>query len=79
MSSARNQSRPSIKFSIRSIFVITTVFAAAAVSLGYLFRGASGKTGEIGYFVIVTMVMPLAMMVAMSWGFRVVKWLGHRR
>ena len=64
----------STKFSIRSIFVITTVFAGGAVSLGYLFRAANGNSDEIGPFVIITMIMPLGLMIAMSWTFRIIKW-----
>ena len=80
MSSSRPKSSRvrSTSFTIRSIFVITTVFAAAAVSLGYLFRAASGNSDEIGPFVVITMLMPLALMVAMSWTFRVAKWLNKR-
>ncbi len=72
------QSR-STTFTIRSIFVITTVFAAGAVSLGYLFRAANGKSEEIGPFVVITMIMPLALMVGMSWTFRIAKWYGKRK
>lgn len=68
----------STTFTIRSIFVITTVFAAGAVSMGYLFRAANGNTDEIGWFVIITMLMPLALMVAMSWTFRITKWMGKK-
>ena len=64
----------STSFTIRSIFVITTVFAGGAVSLGYLFRAANGNSDEIGPFVIVTMLMPLALMVVMSWAFRIFRW-----
>ena len=42
--------------------------------MGYLFRAANGKSEEIGPFVIITMVMPLALMITMSWTFRIVKW-----
>jgi len=69
----------STTFTIRSIFVITTVFAAGAVSLGYLFRAANGNKDEIGPFVIITMLMPLALMVVMSWTFRIVKWFGKSK
>ena len=73
-------SRPrSTTFTIRSIFVITTVFAAAAVSLGYLFRAANGNSDEIGYFVVYTMIAPLALMVGMSWTFRIAKWYTKRK
>ena len=75
MSTGPNSSPPrSTTFTIRSIFVITTVFAAGAVSLGYLARAANGKSEEIGPFVVITMLMPLALMVAMSWTFRIAKW-----
>ena len=81
MSSAKPKSSRtrSTTFTIRSIFVITTVFAAGAVSMGYLFRAANGKSEEIGPFVIITMVMPLALMVTMSWTFRIVKWFEKRK
>ena len=52
------------------------MFAAGAVSFGYLFRAANGNSNEIGPFVVITMLMPLALMVAMSWTFRIAKWLG---
>lgn len=74
-STDQKPARPrSTTFTIRSIFVITTVFAAGAVSMGYLFRAANGNSDEIGPFVVITMLMPLALMVAMSWTFRIVKW-----
>ena len=78
MSSGKQQppATRSTTFTIRSIFVITTVFAAGAVSFGYLFRAANGNSNEIGPFVVITMLMPLALMVAMSWTFRIAKWLG---
>lgn len=44
------------------------------MSLGYLFRAANGSSDEIGPFVVITMLMPLALMVVMSWTFRIVKW-----
>ena len=47
--------------------------------MGYLFRAANGKSEEIGPFVIITMVMPLALMITMSWTFRIVKWLDKRK
>lgn len=79
MSSGPSNSNRSLTFTIRSIFVITTVFAAGAVSLGYLWRAANGKSEEIGPFVIITMVMPLALMVIMSWAFRISRWIGKRK
>ena len=74
--SSSNQKPPlrSTSFTIRSIFVITTVFVATAVSLGYLLRAANGNSDEIGPFVVLTMLMPLALMVAMSWFFRIGRW-----
>jgi len=45
--------------------------------MGYLFRAANGKSEEIGPFVVITMIMPLALMVAMSWTFRIVKWYSN--
>jgi magnesium-transporting ATPase (P-type) len=75
----KNSQQRSTTFTIRSIFVITTVFAAAAVSLGYLFRAANGASEEIGPFVVVTMMMPLALMVVMSWTFRITKWYSKRK
>ena len=78
MSNESRTLRSRSTFTIRSIFVITTVFAAGAVSMGYLFRAASGNSDEIGPFVIITMLMPLALMVTMSWTFRIAKWVGKR-
>lgn len=70
-----NKTKRSTSFSIRSIFAITTVCAAAAVSVGYLYRAANGDLDEIGPFVIFTAVSPLALMVLMSWAFKVSNWI----
>jgi hypothetical protein len=58
-------------FSIKSILVITAVFGASAASLGHLWRAAQGDQGEIGQFVIVTAMLPMLMVVAASWFFKI--------
>lgn len=64
------------RFSIKSILVITSVFAAGAASLGHLWRAASGDKGEIGNFVVVTAMLPMVALVVASWFFKVARWLG---
>lgn len=56
--------------SIKSIMVITLVFAAAAVSLGHLYRASQGDKSEIGLFVVVTAMMPMLVLVGASWFFK---------
>jgi len=58
-------------FSIKSILVVTSVFAAAAVSMGHLWRATQGDQSEIGQFVIVTAMLPMVMLVAASWFFKI--------
>ncbi len=77
MSSSENQpQRTSFRFSIRSTLVITTVFAAGALSVGHLVRAANGDLSEVGPFVVITAMTPMLLMVAMSWGFRFSRWVG---
>lgn len=62
-------------FSIKSIMVFMTVFAAAAASLGHLVRASmGGEPNDIGIFVITTMITPMALMIAASWVF----WLSRK-
>lgn len=67
------QSRPRSRviFSIKSILVITAVFAASAASLGHLWRAAQGDQSQIGQFVIVTAMLPMVMVVVASWFFKI--------
>ena len=58
-------------FSIKSILVVTVVFAASAASLGHLWRAAHGDQGEVGQFVIVTAMLPMVVVVAASWFFKI--------
>ena len=60
-----------------SVLVITTVFAAAATSLGNLYNAANGNPEKIGSFVIVTAMLPMVMLVAASTFFRVLKRFLH--
>jgi hypothetical protein len=62
-------SRP--RFSIKSIMVVTAVFAASGASLGHLWRAAHGDQSEIGQFVIVTAMLPMVVLVAASWFFKI--------
>ena len=58
-------------FSIKSIMVITAVFAAAAVSMGHLWRAAHGDQSEIGHFAVLNAMLPMLVLVAASWFFRI--------
>ena len=51
--------------------VITAVFAAAAMSLGHLYRAAQGNTSEIGQFVVITAMLPMIVLVGASWFFKI--------
>ncbi len=54
-----------------SILVITAVFAASAASLSHLYRAAQGDKNEIGQFVIITAMLPMTVLVAASWFFKI--------
>lgn len=58
---------------IKSMLVLTAVFAAVAASLAHLYRAASGDVNEIGPFVITTAMTPLLMMVGTYWVLRIAK------
>ena len=58
-------------FSIKSIMVITAVFAAAAVSMGHLWRAAHGDKSEIGHFAVLNAMLPMLVLVVASWFFRI--------
>lgn len=58
-------------FSIKSIMVITAVFAAAAVSMGHLWRAAHGDQAEIGHFAVLNAMLPMLVLVAASWFFKI--------
>jgi len=62
--------RRRMRFTIRSILVITLVIAVAATATGRLYSAASGKLDEIGPFVVVTSMAPLGLMVIINWFFR---------
>lgn len=79
MSSVENPKRKAnFRFSIRSVLVITTVFAAGALSVGHLWRAANGDATEVGPFVVTTALTPMVLMVVMSWGFRFARWINSR-
>ena len=59
------------RVSIMSVMVVTVVFAATAASLGHLFRAAQGDKSEIGQFVIITAMLPMVVLVAASWFFKI--------
>ena len=48
---------------IRTMLILTAVFASTAASFGHLWRASSGNGQEIGMFVITTAMMPLLMLV----------------
>jgi hypothetical protein len=54
-----------------SVMVVTAVFAASAASIAHLFRAAQGDKGEIGQFVIITAMLPMVVLVAASWFFKI--------
>jgi len=59
------------RVTIKSIMVLTAVFAAAAVSLGHLFRAVLGnESSEIGKFVIITAMLPMVVLVCASMFFK---------
>ena len=68
--------RTSASFSVTSIFVLTAVFAAVAASLAHLWRAAQGDYDEIGWFVIVTAMSPLLLLVFASLVFQILRQLG---
>lgn len=58
-------------FSIKSILVLTSVFAAAAMSLNHLYAAAMGDKSEVGQFVIITAMLPMVVLVGASWFFKI--------
>jgi uncharacterized membrane protein YhdT len=72
----RPPTRTSASFSVTSIFVLTAVFAAVAASLAHLWRAAQGDYDEIGWFVIVTAMSPLVLLVLASLMFQIFRQLG---
>ena len=58
-------------FSIKSILVVTAVFAATAMSLNHLYAAAMGDKSKIGQFVIVTAMLPMIVLVGASWFFKI--------
>ena len=60
-----------IRFTIRSIMVITLIMAVAAAAAGRLASAAnSGQLEQIGPFVIATSMAPLGLMIVVSWFLR---------
>lgn len=60
--------------SIKSIMVITAVFACAALSMGNLWRAANGDQSEIGNFAVLNAMLPMLVLVIASWFFKIVGW-----
>ena len=67
----RERAKKRTVFSIKSIMVITAVFAASAVSMGHLWRAAQGDQSEIGHFAVLNAMLPMLVLVAASWFFRI--------
>ena len=63
-------SRRKMRFTIRSIMVITLIIAVAAAAAGRLYSAASGQLDQIGPFVIATSMAPLGLMIIIYWFFR---------
>ena len=51
--------------------ILTAVFAASAASAGHLWRATQGAEGEIGQFVVITAMLPMVVLVAASWFFKI--------
>ncbi len=58
-----------VKFTLKAIFVSMIVFSVAAMTIGYLVRSINDPV-QLGYFVVMTSMAPLAVMVVTSWMFR---------
>lgn len=58
---------------IRTILVLTAVFAGTAASFGYLWRASSGDGQEVGRFVIMTSMMPLLVLVGAYWTLKIAR------
>ena len=69
------KSKSSMRFSIRSMMILTTVMAAAATGAGHLWRAANGQDNEIAVFVMVTTMAPLGVMIAVSWMYQLFKFI----
>lgn len=67
---ARTATKP---VTIRTILVLTAVFAGTAASFGYLWRASSGDGQEIGRFVIMTSMMPLLILVGAYWTLKIAR------
>lgn len=67
--SERPQTRT--RFSIKSVMVLTAVLAAAAASMAHLWRAAQSEEGDVGQFVIFTAMLPMLILVAASWFFKI--------
>lgn len=76
---ARIQSTSPIRatFSFTSVLVVMVVFGAVASSLAHLWRAAQGDQHEIGMFVVITALSPLAVLVLVSWTFWVFRKLSR--
>lgn len=61
-----------MRFTIRSIMVITLIVAVAAAAAGRLYSAASGQLEQIGPFVIATSMAPLGLMIVIHWFFRLI-------
>ena len=69
---ARARQKP---LTIRTIMVLTAVFASTAASFGYLWRASNGDGEEIGQFVIMTAMMPLLILVGAYWTLKIARQL----
>ena len=58
---------------IRTMLILTAVFASTAASFGYLWRASSGDGQEVGQFVIMTAMMPLLILVGAYWTLKIAR------
>lgn len=68
--SARAAGKP---VTIRTMLILTAVFASTAASFGHLWRASSGNGQEIGIFVVTTAMMPLLMLVGAYFTMKIAK------
>jgi NADH:ubiquinone oxidoreductase subunit 3 (subunit A) len=65
------------RFTFTSVLVLMVVFATVAASLAHLWRAANGSQADIGFFVVVTAMSPLLVLVFTAFAFRILRWLGR--
>lgn len=75
----RQTSQVSMKFTVRTLFVLLTVTAVSAACFGGLVNAATKNIRDISLFIPVTAAAPLALMVLMNYLLKLGDWLFGRR